>query len=82
MLAEIKIEQRPDDDVTVIEGTVYHNDLLRTLGQSGFGAGPFVITRRADGVVFFRTVTQWPEPPEPEYVPGAGLAKLRELSNG
>ena len=81
-MAEIQIEQRPDDDVTVIEGTVYHNDLLRTLGQTGIARGPFVITRRADGVIGIRTISQWPEPQEPERVPGSGLAKLREVGNG
>lgn len=81
-MAEIKIEQRPDEDVTVIEGTVYHNDLLRILGQGAFGQGPFLITSRADGVVMIRMITQWPEPPEPARVPGSGLAKLREVGNG
>jgi hypothetical protein len=81
-MAEIKIEQRPDDDVTVIEGTVYHNDLLRTLGQLGFAQGPFIVCTRGDGVVSIRTITQWPEPPEPARVPGSGLAKLREVGNG
>jgi hypothetical protein len=81
-MAEIKIEQRPDDDVTVIEGTVYHNDLLRQLGQTGLAQGPFVISSRADGVITIRTIAQWPEPPEPEHVPGSGLAKLREVGNG
>lgn len=81
-LAEINIEQRPDDDVTVIEGTIYHNGLLRVLGQLLPEQGPFVVTRRADGVIMIRTISQWPEPPEPERVPGGGLAKLREVGNG
>ena len=79
-MAEINIEQRPDDDVTVIEGTIYHNDLLRTLGQTGLAQGPFVITSRADGVIGIRTITQWPEPQESERLPGSGLAKLREVA--
>jgi hypothetical protein len=81
-MAEIKIEQRPDDDVTVIEGTVYHNDLLRALGQLGLSQGPFVISSRADGVIMIRTISQWPEPPEPDRVPGSGLAKLRQFGAG
>lgn len=81
-LAEIKIEQRPDEDETVIEGTVYHNDFLRHLGQTGIGDGPFVVTSRGDGVVMIRMITQWPEPPEPDWAPPSGLARLREAGNG
>lgn len=76
----LKIQQFPDEDVTVIEGTRYGNELLRVMGQNGIAPGPFVICSRGDGTVSIRTVSAWPEVPEPEYVPGSGLAKLRDVN--
>lgn len=82
-MAALNIEQRPDDDVTVIEGTVYHNDLLRVLGRSlTYSRGPFVVERCADGAISVRSVQKWPEDPETPRIPGDGLRKLREVGNG
>jgi hypothetical protein len=60
---KIAIEQHPEEDVTVIEGTRYSNSLLRTLGQDGVGNGPFLIVVRKDGNVHLRHITRWPEDP-------------------
>lgn len=79
-MAEIKIEQFPDDDVTEIEGTLWGNDLLRALGQSGIARGPFVVERRADGFFTLRIVSEWPEKPAAEDEGKRGVAKLREAS--
>jgi hypothetical protein len=76
-MTSLTIEQRPEEDVTVIEGTRYSNFLLRTLGQHGVGDGPFVIVARKDGDVHLRTITRWPEdhPAEDRH---DGLRKLRQ----
>lgn len=75
----LKIEQLPREGVTIIEGTRYANALLITLGQNGLGSGPFVICSRENGEVTMRTITQWPEPPEPAETK-TGLDKLRSIA--
>lgn len=55
-MPSIAIEQLPDEDSTIIEGTRYSNDFLRILGQEGIDNGPFEITARENGNVILRTV--------------------------
>lgn len=61
-MSVLEIIQFPDFDYTVIEGTRYSNDLLRTFGQKGIGEGPFVILSREDENVVLKKIVQWPEP--------------------
>lgn len=61
---KLQIEQFPDRDETVIEGTRYSNELLRILGQSATEHGPFLIEERKDGIVVLRTISHWPESSE------------------
>lgn len=57
-MTALTIEQIPDEDATVIEGTRYANSLLRVLGQHGIANGPFEITERANGEIVMRLVTR------------------------
>ena len=77
-MSKLNIEQFPDEDVTVIEGTRYSNALFRTLGQGGIARGPFVIESREGGVVTMRTISSWPEEPVTGST-GDGLTKLRAI---
>ncbi len=77
---ELKIEQVPHEGVTIIEGTRYANALLILLGQNGVGSGPFVICSRQNGEVTMRTITEWPERPEPVRTQ-SGLDKLRSVND-
>lgn len=60
-MARLNIEQRDEQDVTVIEGTAYANSLLRILGRDTVDRGPFVIESHCDGTLSIRKISRWPE---------------------
>jgi hypothetical protein len=58
---KLNIEQVPDEDAVIIEGTRYANSMFRIMGQQGIARGPFVIESRSDGTIHIRTILRWPE---------------------